>query len=76
MAAKREVPIPVFAEMGSVNPITVLPGALQQRGEDIAQQIAGSVALGAGQFCTNPGLIFLPKNAASNNAGIVAKPKT
>lgn len=62
IAAKREVPIPVFAEMGSVNPIAVLPGALQQRGEEIAQQIAGSVALGAGQFCTNPGLIFLPKN--------------
>lgn len=61
IAAKREHPIPVFAEMGSVNPITILPGALQQRGEQIANQIAGSVALGAGQFCTNPGLIFLPK---------------
>lgn len=61
MAAKRPNPIPVFAEMGSINPIVITPNALQQRGEAIGKQLAGSVALGAGQFCTNPGLIFLPE---------------
>jgi NADP-dependent aldehyde dehydrogenase len=58
MAAARANPIPVYAEMGSVNPIVILPGAAAQRGETIAQQLAGSVLLGGGQFCTKPGLIF------------------
>ena len=62
IANKRPHPIPVFAEMGSVNPIVVLQGALDQRGEAIAKTLAGSVALGVGQFCTNPGLIFVPEN--------------
>lgn len=60
LAAKRPVPIPVFAEMGSVNPVTVSPNALKIRGGEIAKQLAASVAMGAGQFCTNPGLVFLP----------------
>ncbi len=58
LANQREKPIPVFAEMGSVNPIFVFEKALQQRGEQLAAQIADSVTLGAGQFCTNPGLVF------------------
>ncbi|WP_442265320.1 aldehyde dehydrogenase (NADP(+)) [Tenacibaculum sp. ZS6-P6] len=58
IAAKREEPIPVFAEMGSVNPVVVLPKALKNRGKTIAQTFAGSITLGAGQFCTNPGLIL------------------
>jgi alpha-ketoglutaric semialdehyde dehydrogenase len=57
LAAEREVPVPVFAEMGSINPVVVLPQALQQRAEILGQQLAQSVTLGAGQFCTNPGLI-------------------
>ena len=56
-AADRPAPIPVFAEMGSVNPVFVLPGALEERGEAIAEGLAGSVTLGAGQFCTNPGVV-------------------
>ena len=56
-AADRPEPIPVFAEMGSVNPVFVLPGALEERGEAIAEGLAGSVTLGAGQFCTNPGVV-------------------
>ena len=48
-------PIPVFAEMGSSNPVFLLPGALQERGEAIAKGFAASVTLGSGQFCTNPG---------------------
>ncbi len=58
LAAKREEPIPVFAEMGSVNPVIMLPKALKNRSEDLANTYAGSIALGTGQFCTNPGLIL------------------
>ncbi|MGD0093101.1 MAG: aldehyde dehydrogenase (NADP(+)) [Planctomycetota bacterium] len=57
-AAKRAEPIPVYAEMGSTNPIFVLPGALAARSTEIAQGLAQSVTLGVGQFCTNPGLVF------------------
>ena len=58
LAAKREEPIPVFAEMGSVNPVILLPKALENRGENLATTYAGSITLGTGQFCTNPGLIL------------------
>jgi NADP-dependent aldehyde dehydrogenase len=58
-AALRPEPIPVFAEMGSSNPVFLLPGALQDRGEAIARGFAASVTLGSGQFCTNPGLAVL-----------------
>jgi alpha-ketoglutaric semialdehyde dehydrogenase len=64
-AAARHEPIPVYAEMSSVNPVFLLPGALAERGEQIAQGLHGSVTLGVGQFCTNPGLVFLPAGAAS-----------
>jgi len=57
LAAKREEPIPVFAEMGSVNPVIILPEALRNQKEALAKTYAGSITLGAGQFCTNPGLI-------------------
>ncbi|MEO1258663.1 MAG: aldehyde dehydrogenase (NADP(+)) [Bacteroidota bacterium] len=62
IANKRSNPIPVFAEMGSVNPVIILQGARDQWGNEIAKTLAGSVALGAGQFCTNPGLVFVPEN--------------
>jgi NADP-dependent aldehyde dehydrogenase len=58
-AALRPEPIPVFAEMGSSNPVFLLPGALGERGEAIAKGFAASVTLGSGQFCTNPGLVVL-----------------
>lgn len=54
----RPEPIPVFAEMGSINPVFVLPGALAERGQQIAVGLRGSVTLGVGQFCTNPGLVI------------------
>ena len=63
LASKREEPIPVFAEMGSVNPVIMLPKALENRAENLATTYAGSVALGTGQFCTNPGLILGIKGA-------------
>ena len=56
-AAARPEPIPVYAEMGSINPVFVLPGALAERGRQIAEGLKASVTLGAGQFCTNPGLV-------------------
>ena len=57
LAASRPRPIPVYAEMGSVNPIFILPGALEERGTALAEGYADSVALGVGQFCTNPGIV-------------------
>lgn len=56
-AAQRPSPIPVYAEMGSINPVFVLPGALAQRAEAIAEGLVQSVTLGVGQFCTNPGVV-------------------
>ncbi|TVQ02060.1 MAG: aldehyde dehydrogenase (NADP(+)) [Balneolaceae bacterium] len=61
-ANQREIPIPVFAEMGSSNPVFILPGALKEWGEKIASGITNSVTLGVGQFCTSPGLIITKKS--------------
>jgi alpha-ketoglutaric semialdehyde dehydrogenase len=58
IAAKRPVPIPVFAEMSSVNPVFALPGALAARGDTLAAGYIDSVTLGVGQFCTNPCLVI------------------
>ncbi|MCP4750982.1 MAG: aldehyde dehydrogenase (NADP(+)) [Proteobacteria bacterium] len=58
IANERPEPIPVFAEMGSINPVLVTPKALNSRGDSIASDYAGSITLGTGQFCTNPGLIL------------------
>ncbi|PPC75707.1 aldehyde dehydrogenase (NADP(+)) [Pokkaliibacter plantistimulans] len=58
MAAARPQPIPVFAEMSSINPVILMPQALSVRGEKIASELTASVVLGAGQFCTNPGLVL------------------
>lgn len=52
--------IPIYLEMSSVNPVFVLPGALHTRGDEIADEFFGSCTLGAGQFCTNPGLVIIP----------------
>jgi len=58
LAAAREVPIPVYAEMSSINPVFLLPSALAQRAEAIAQGLIDSVTLGTGQFCTKPGIVI------------------
>lgn len=63
-AAQRPIPIPVYAEMGSVNPVVVMPGALQERLDTLAEGLVGSLTLGSGQFCTNPGLVFVPSDEA------------
>jgi NADP-dependent aldehyde dehydrogenase len=58
IAAQRPEPIPVFAEMGSINPVIILPKAVKNKGTYWAKIYAGSITLGSGQFCTNPGLII------------------
>jgi alpha-ketoglutaric semialdehyde dehydrogenase len=62
--ASRPDPIPVFSEMSSLNPLFLLPGSLASDTADLAKGLAGSVTLGAGQFCTKPGLVFGVKGAA------------
>lgn len=64
LANERPEPIPVFAEMGSINPVVALPSALTEKGEEWAKQYANSIMLGAGQFCTNPGLILAIKSTS------------
>src|SRR5580692_6552594 len=63
IAASRKEPIPFFAEMSSTNPVFLLPGALRERAENIAAGLHASFTLGAGQFCTKPGMVFLGKGA-------------
>jgi NADP-dependent aldehyde dehydrogenase len=55
-----EAGVPIYLEMSSVNPVFVLQGALEERGDEIASEFVGSCTLGAGQFCTNPGLVIVP----------------
>ncbi len=64
IAGQRKEPIPVFAEMGSINPVVLLPQAAQKRAVELAKIYAGSITLGSGQFCTNPGLILGIKSEA------------
>lgn len=65
-AQKRSEPIPVYAEMGSVNPVFVLPGVLQKDSKTLVEGLSGSVQLGVGQFCTNPGITILPRITGSD----------
>ncbi len=62
IAASRPEPIPFYAEMSSTNPVFILPGALRDRAEGIASGLHASFTLGAGQFCTKPGMVFLEKS--------------
>ncbi|MDB4293121.1 aldehyde dehydrogenase (NADP(+)) [Maribacter sp.] len=64
LAAQRDEPIPVFAEMGSINPVIMLPEALSNRTDELASTYAGSITVGSGQFCTNPGLLLAIKSDA------------
>lgn len=67
MAAERPVPIPVYAEMSASNPVFLMPEALKNRGDAIAKGFVASLSLGAGQFCTNPGLVVACRGEALNN---------
>src|SRR5207249_3468822 len=61
IAASRPEPIPFYAEMSSTNPVFILPGALRHDRDKIATGLHASFTLGAGQFCTKPGMVFLPE---------------
>ncbi|TAH09558.1 MAG: aldehyde dehydrogenase (NADP(+)) [Sphingobacteriia bacterium] len=63
---KRKTPIPVYAEMSSINPIVLLPKTLEEKVEQIATTLSASILLGVGQFCTSPGLIFVIESEAAN----------
>lgn len=67
LAAQREEPIPVFAEMGSINPVIITPSAIVNRSEQIASMYAGSITMGTGQFCTNPGLLLTIESEKTQN---------
>jgi NADP-dependent aldehyde dehydrogenase len=71
LASARETPIPFYGELGSVNPAFVTAGASAARAEEIAEGFAGSMTLGVGQFCTKPGLLFVP--TGSPVPGLVAE---
>jgi 2,5-dioxopentanoate dehydrogenase len=82
-AIARPEPIPVYAEMGSTNPVFVMPDAMAERGPQIARDYVQSVTLGTGQFCTNPGLLFavdgpdtktFVQTVAVHAAGVVPAP--
>ncbi|MBW4435830.1 MAG: aldehyde dehydrogenase (NADP(+)) [Pleurocapsa minor GSE-CHR-MK-17-07R] len=66
-AAQRHQPIPVYAEMGSVNPTIITQKTLETRGEALAEGLVNSVLLGAGQFCTNPGLVLMQDSAEARS---------
>ena len=80
VAQRRPQPIPVYAEMSAVNPVFMLPGALEARAERLAQGFADSLTLGTGQFCTNPGLVIgiagpsWERFTAAAQAAVAAKP--
>ncbi|WP_395402470.1 aldehyde dehydrogenase (NADP(+)) [Pseudoduganella sp. UC29_106] len=82
IAAARKEPIPVYAEMSSINPVFLLPGALKEKGAQVAQGFADSLTMGAGQFCTNPGLLIglespeLEAFTTAAAAAVQAKPST
>lgn len=74
LAASREEPIPCFAEMGSINPVFLLPGRLEAQTANIANQYIDSVELGVGQFCTNPGVVIgIKGNALDEFTGIASR---
>jgi NADP-dependent aldehyde dehydrogenase len=62
-ANARTKPIPFYGELGSANPLVVTPAAAKERAREIGEGAAGSMTLGVGQFCTKPGLLFVPQNA-------------
>lgn len=65
-SAADKVGKPIYLELSSVNPIVILPGALAERADEIATELTGSCLMGAGQFCTNPGLIVLQQGDSAD----------
>ena len=74
IAQSRSEPIPFFGEMSSVNPVFILPNALEQRGEQLSNGLHASITLGVGQFCTNPGIALLPRGKSGDSfVGVMAE---
>tara|TARA_Y100000385_G_scaffold274731_1_gene318220 strand:- start:304 stop:1806 length:1503 start_codon:yes stop_codon:yes gene_type:complete len=73
LCALRPEPIPFFGELGSINPMFILPAAAKARGADIGTGWAGSLTMGSGQFCTNPGIVVILKDQADAFATTAAK---
>lgn len=67
-AANRARPIPFFGELGSINPVIALPDELTRNGKNLATTLAGSITLGCGQFCTNPGVVVLIDGASTEES--------
>ncbi|MDV5144797.1 aldehyde dehydrogenase (NADP(+)) [Streptomyces sp. SBC-4] len=65
-AAARPVPIPFHGELGSLNPVVITPAAAEERAEELGAGLAGSMTLGAGQFCTKPGFVLAPRGEAGD----------
>ena len=78
LASNRAEPIPVFAEMSSINPLFLMPELEEERMEEIAQGLFTSATMGVGQFCTNPGIVFYPNNEIGEvfRSSFVEKMKT
>lgn len=74
LAAARPEPIPFYGELGSINPVVVTKAAAQRRGKEIATGLAASFTLGVGQFCTKPGVVFIPDGAGVEEAVQAATP--
>jgi NADP-dependent aldehyde dehydrogenase len=72
VASARPEPIPFYGELGSINPVVITAGAATARGTDLAAGLAGSFTLGAGQFCTKPGVVFVPADAGFESALVTA----
>ncbi|MGC9669044.1 aldehyde dehydrogenase (NADP(+)) [Planosporangium sp. 12N6] len=68
LANSRPDPIPFYGELGSLNPAVITPGAIASRGTEVLEGFVGSFTMGAGQFCTKPGLLFLPKGHGLDDA--------
>ncbi|WP_433678964.1 aldehyde dehydrogenase (NADP(+)) [Nocardia sp. CA-119907] len=68
IASSRPRPIPFYGELGSVNPVVVMPDAVRARGQRIVEGFVGSFTLGAGQFCTKPGVLLLPSGHGLTDA--------
>ncbi len=66
LAAGRPEPIPCYAEMGSTNPLFILPGAMRERSAQLAKGVQTSFTMGSGQFCTKPGLVFVPESDSAD----------
>jgi NADP-dependent aldehyde dehydrogenase len=66
VAAERPRPIPFYGELGSINPLLVLPSVLEKDPSELASALAGSICIGAGQFCTSPGVVVVPTGTAGD----------